>query len=223
MAFAVVDLRNISTFMVFPLTSSTKRTSSGSLVFILTIRERVEKHFLAAIAGPDTDYKAEYRIVRPSDGELRWIRAVAEIERDIQGRRPKIIGAHLDITDLKHAEEAMQESEGRLRAIADALPLLISYVDSDQMFRFINKPYEPWFDRPLSEIIGRKVRDVMGPAMYEARRPFIERALAGESLSYEADFPRSGGTVHTEIVHVPHRDRRGASRAVHRRYGHNRP
>ena len=49
----------------------------------------------------------------------------------------------------------------------------------------------------------------MGPAMYEARRPFIERALAGESLSYEADFPRSGGTVHTEIIHVPHQDSTG--------------
>ena len=103
----------------------------------------------------------------------------------------------------------MQESEGRLRAMADALPLLISYVDSDQTFQFINKPYETWFERPLSEIVGRKVSEVMGPAMYETRRPFIERALAGESLSYEADFPRSGGTAHTEIVHVPHRDPAG--------------
>ena len=50
----------------------------------------------------------------------------------------------------------------------------------------------------------------MGPAMYERlRRPFIERALAGESLSYEADFPRSGGTVHTKIIHVPHQDPTG--------------
>ena len=172
-------------------------------------RERVEKYFLAAVAGSDKDYKAEYRIVRPSDGQTRWIRAVAEIERDSQGRALKLIGAHLDITDQKNAEATVQESEGRLRAITDALPFLISYLDNDQIFRFINKPYESWFERPLSEIVGRHVRDVMGPAMYEARRPFIERALAGESLSYEADFPRSEGTVQTEIVHVPHRDQGG--------------
>jgi PAS domain-containing protein len=45
----------------------------------------------------------------------------------------KLVGAHLDITDQKRAEEAMQESEGRLRVVADALPFLISYLDSDQM------------------------------------------------------------------------------------------
>jgi PAS domain S-box-containing protein len=172
-------------------------------------RERVERYFLSTIAGSDRDYKAEYRIIRPSDGQVRWIRAVAEIERDIRGGPLKLVGAHLDITDQKHADEAIQESEGRLRAIADALPFLISYLDSNKIFRFINKPYEVWFERPLSEIIGHSVSDVMDPAMYEARRPFIERALAGESLSYEADFQRSGGAVHTEIIHVPHRDPTG--------------
>ena len=35
--------------------------------------------------------------------------------------------------------------------------------------------------------------------------------LAGpsSSVSYEADFPRSTGTVHTEVIHVPHRDPTG--------------
>ena len=172
-------------------------------------RERVQKYFLAEVAGSAKDYKAEYRIVRPSDGQTRWICAVAEIERDSQGRALKLIGAHLDITDQKKAEATVQESEGRLRAIADALPFLISYLDKEQIFRFINKPYASWFERPLSQIIGRDVRDVMGPAMYEVRRPYIERALAGESLSYEADFPRSDGAVQTEIVHIPHRDQAG--------------
>jgi PAS domain S-box-containing protein len=178
-------------------------------------RERVETYFLATVASSAREYKAEYRIVRPSDGQTRWIRAVAEIERDAQGRALKLIGAHLDITDQKNAEATVQESEGRLRAVTDAIPFLISYLDNDQIFRFINKPYESWFERPLSEIIGRHVRDVMGPAMYEARRPFIERALDGESLSYEADFPRSEGTVQTEIVHVPNRDQTGRTLGIY--------
>ena len=49
----------------------------------------------------------------------------------------------------------------------------------------------------------------MGPAMYEARRPYLERALAGENVSYEADFVRSTGAAATQVVHVPHRDASG--------------
>jgi PAS domain S-box-containing protein len=172
-------------------------------------RQWVHQHFLDTIAGSETHYKAEYRIFRPSDGQMRWIRAVAEIERDAAGNALKLIGAHLDITDRKEAERAALESEERLRATTDALPLLISYVDKDQVFRFANKPYETWFARPLSEIVGRRADQVMGPAMYEARRPFIERALAGEALSYEVDFVRPTGTFITEVLHIPHRDSAG--------------
>jgi PAS domain S-box-containing protein len=172
-------------------------------------RRSVERHFLDTLAGAENRYKAEYRIVRPDDGRVRWIRAVAEIERDEQGRALKLVGAHLDITDRKEAEHAARESEERLRATTDALPILISYIDNDQIFRFANKPYAAWFDRPLEKIVGRKIADVMDAAMYEARRPFVERALAGESLSYEVDFVRPTGTAVTEVVHVPHRDEAG--------------
>jgi PAS domain S-box-containing protein len=120
-----------------------------------------------------------------------------------------------DITDRRNAERAAQESEGRLRAIADALPLLISYIDKDQVFRFANKPYETWFGRPLSEIVGRRAKDIMDPAMYEARRPFLDRALAGETVSYEADFPQAAGTVSTEVVHVPHLDDSGRTVGIY--------
>lgn len=66
-------------------------------------RARVEQHFLATVAGPALDYAAEYRILLPGGG-LRWIAAVAEIERDATGRPLRMIGAHLDITERKIAE-----------------------------------------------------------------------------------------------------------------------
>ncbi|WP_158812722.1 PAS domain S-box protein [Methylocapsa sp. S129] len=172
-------------------------------------RQWVEKYFLDTVASLEKHYKAEYRIIRPSDGQMRWIRAVAEIERDEEGRALTLIGAHLDISDRKEAERAARESEERLRATTDALPLLISYIDKDRVFRFANKRYEAWFDRPVSEIVGRKISDVMSAAMYEARRSFVDRALAGETVSYEADFARPDGALITEVVHVPHRDEAG--------------
>ena len=178
-------------------------------------RSRAVEHFLRVVAGDDTQYKSEYRIIRPSDGAVRWIRAVGEIERDENAAPIALVGAHMDITDRKLAEQEALESEEKLRAIADALPVLISYVDKDQIFRFANKAYETWFERPLSAVLGRPVHEVMSPAMYEARRPYLERALAGESVSYEVDFVRSTGALATQVVHVPHRDASGRTLGVY--------
>ena len=111
-------------------------------------RSRAVEHFQRAVDSGTTQYKSEYRIVRPSDGEVRWIRAVGEIERDESAAPIALVGAHIDITDRKLAEQEALESEEKLRSIADALPVLISYVDKDQIYRFANKAYETWFERP---------------------------------------------------------------------------
>jgi PAS domain S-box-containing protein len=172
-------------------------------------RVATETAFLDTLKTGSLAYRAEYRIVRPSDGAVRWLNAVAEIERDEEGRAVKMVGAHIDVTERKLAEQAAKESEERLRATTDALPLLISYIDRDEYFRFANKPYEAWFSKPLSEIIGRKVHEIMDPESYEARRPFIARALAGETVTYEAEYPRPEGMAITEITHSPRRDASG--------------
>ena len=178
-------------------------------------RSRAVEHFLRAVASGETHYKSEYRIIRPSDGAVRSIRAVGEIERYENAAPIALVGAHIDITDRKLAEQEALESEEKLRAIGVALPVLISYVDKDQILRFVNKAYETWFERPLSAILGRPVNESMSPSMYEARRPYLERALAGESVSYEADFVRSSGAAATQVIHVPHRDSSGRTLGVY--------
>ncbi|MFE1598764.1 PAS domain-containing protein [Methylobacterium sp. ID0610] len=71
-------------------------------------REATERHFKDAIRNGDRDYRAEYRIIRPSDGEVRWIAAIAQIERDADGRAARLIGAHRDITQRRAGEEARE-------------------------------------------------------------------------------------------------------------------
>ena len=57
-------------------------------------REATEKKFRDAVAGEVRDYTVQYRIIRPSDGETRWISVKSTIERDengnghTPGRRP---------------------------------------------------------------------------------------------------------------------------------------
>ncbi|HMI00382.1 MAG TPA: PAS domain-containing protein [Bradyrhizobium sp.] len=84
-------------------------------------REATEKKFRDAVAGTVRDYTVRYRIIRPSDGETRWISVKSTIERDEQGRAIRLVGAHTDVTEQVMAEQALRQSEERYRKLADQL------------------------------------------------------------------------------------------------------
>ncbi|WP_233566512.1 hybrid sensor histidine kinase/response regulator [Aquitalea palustris] len=110
-----------------------------------------------------------------------------------------------DVTARKRDELALRESESKLRLITDALPALISYVDKDQIYRFTNKGYEDWFGLPVQEINGRTLREVLGPALYDPRQHFVERALAGVSSVFELKMPAPKRSVeYAQAAFIPH-------------------
>src|SRR5712671_4318883 len=84
-------------------------------------REATEKKFRDAVAGDVREYTVQYRIIRPSDGELRWISVKSSIERDENGKAVRLVGAHSDITEQVEAERALQQSEGEQRKLANQL------------------------------------------------------------------------------------------------------
>ncbi len=87
-------------------------------------RDRAEQNLMSALSGDGVSYDGEYRIVRPSDGAVRWINARADIERDAQGRATRLLGVHLDITERKRLEQALRDGEDRqafLLRLTDAL------------------------------------------------------------------------------------------------------
>jgi PAS domain S-box-containing protein len=96
-------------------------------------RERVLAHFRAAVDGPDRDYEVEYRIVRPSDGAERWILAKAEIERDPQGEPLRLVGAHIDITERKRAELALEARTRELESVLATVPAAVWFTYDPQV------------------------------------------------------------------------------------------
>src|SRR6202035_1626316 len=84
-------------------------------------REATEKKFRDAVAGDVREYSVQYRIIRPSDGETRWISVKSTIERDEQGKAVRLVGAHTDVTEQVMAEQALRQSEERFRKLADQL------------------------------------------------------------------------------------------------------
>src|ERR1700704_5878894 len=84
-------------------------------------REATEKKFRDAVAGNVRDYSVQYRIIRPSDGETRWISVKSTIERDENGKAIRLAGAHTDVTEQVVADMALRQSEELYRKLADQL------------------------------------------------------------------------------------------------------
>jgi diguanylate cyclase (GGDEF)-like protein/PAS domain S-box-containing protein len=87
----------------------------------------------------------EFRIVRPDNGETRWLYSRCKIHRDENGAA-KVVGAHLDITERKRADEALRESEERFRLAAEATGLGVWDYD-------VTNDRREWSDR-LRQIFG---------------------------------------------------------------------
>jgi PAS domain S-box-containing protein len=84
-------------------------------------RKATEQKFRDAVANGVRDYMVQYRIIRPSDGETRWISVKSTIERDTNGKPIRLIGAHTDVTEQVAAEQALRQSEELYRKLADQL------------------------------------------------------------------------------------------------------
>jgi PAS domain S-box-containing protein len=86
-------------------------------------RARTVQHFIDAVNGATEQLSSQYRIIRPNDGQVRWIATEARIERSPDSQPLRLVGAHIDITDLAVAKEALRESEERFRLIANSAPV----------------------------------------------------------------------------------------------------
>ena len=125
------------------------------------------------------NYETEYRL-RRYDGVWRNIRSRGVPVGEGRGKKREYVGTCIDITERNLAEAARRESEIRLRLTTDALPVLISYVDAQQRYRFTNAAYFEWFGFSPPE--GAAIGDVVDAQTYAARLPYIQRALSGEAV-----------------------------------------
>ncbi|WP_053143939.1 PAS domain-containing sensor histidine kinase [Pseudomonas sp. P97.38] len=158
-----------------------------------------------------TEYAEEYRLVQPT-GEMRWVFVRGRCYKDRHGRPKRFLGAALDLTERKHAEQALRQSQNELQLIINAMPILISYVDRDERFRLNNSAYLDWYGLTPQELYGKTIREVLGEEAYALRAAHIAEALAGHPCSFAIESAhRDGRPRHALTNYLP---RRGADGVV---------
>ncbi len=146
------------------------------------------------------------------------------------------VNTFTDITERYRHAEALRESERWIRLITDHVPALIAYVSADLTYAFTNKVYEEWYRWPRDGMLGQCLRDIHSGEHWQQLEPYIDRALSGESISFEMAEPNHAGQQRYMLrSYVPNRlasgevagifvliqditDRRRTAEALHQAY-----
>jgi diguanylate cyclase (GGDEF)-like protein/PAS domain S-box-containing protein len=121
-----------------------------------------------------------------------------------------------DISEHKRKEEALRQSRLQLRMVADNMPALISYVDTDERFVFANRTFYDWFGRSPEDTPGCTIREFVGEDGYNQAKPYIERALKGEKVTFErTHIDLAGGVRYNEATYLPDIDDAGVVRGMY--------
>lgn len=95
-------------------------------------------------------------------------------------------------------EARLRAAEEGVRRLTDSVPGLICYLDNERHIRYHNRTYREMFGLTRDEIDGHHARDIVGVDVYAQSQPYLDRALAGETVTFE----RVQSVVSGELRHL---------------------
>ncbi len=105
------------------------------------------------------------------------------------------------------SDAALREAKNFMTLLIDEVPGMVGYWTCDLVCTFTNSQYEKWFGKTKAEMIGIRLQDLLGEALFRTNEPFILAALRGERQQFEHSIVKPDGTIGYSWTHyVPDRD-----------------
>ena len=92
-----------------------------------------------------------------------------------------------DITQHRRTQEELRKRDINFKKIVDILPQLVSYVDRNLRYRFVNAAYSSFFTS--SDLVGLTVPEVIGEEAFEIAREHVQQVFQGKTVHYGATLP----------------------------------
>ncbi|WP_410764531.1 PAS domain-containing protein [Haloferax sp. DFSO60] len=130
-------------------------------------------------------YIVEFRFIRPS-GEIRWAESRARLYTDETGEPVSMLGVTTDVTERRAREQALRDSEMRLRSVVENAPVVQTVFDADGVVTLSE-------GRGL-ELLGRKPGEAVGSSLFDMYADYpdileqIESVLSGERVHTTINF-----------------------------------
>jgi len=108
------------------------------------------------------------------------------------------VQAQLEITN------ALRVTEQRLRTIANNVPAMIGYWDSELRCGFANAEYRSSFGVTPEQIATMRLPDLLGAPLFKLNEPYVQGVLAGQAQRFErALLKRDGTWGYTDARYIP--------------------
>ncbi|MGO4703625.1 diguanylate cyclase domain-containing protein [Dyella sp. 2RAB6] len=144
-----------------------------------------------------------YRL-RHKKGYYVWIEAlVRAVPSPEHAGELELIYTGRDVTESIVAEQALADSEARLRSITDKVPALITHVGTDERYIFVSGYAREITGQEPELMIGRTVRETRGAGLYGLLKPHIAVALQGRETTFEYELERDGRYFYLQTTYLP--------------------
>ena len=94
-------------------------------------------HDVQSVLDGASPYFTDIRALHP-DGRIVYLQNRGEVLLDAEGKPERMVGALVDITARKRAEDALRESERQLQLLANAMPQVVWVADRNGVVRYFN-------------------------------------------------------------------------------------
>jgi PAS domain S-box-containing protein len=161
-------------------------------------RDGLHNYLVNEVIGAAKDFDRHYRIVRVSDGTVRWVHGLGELEKDAEGKPISMIGIIQDVTDSMQSEQALRASEERFRRIFDLIPGPVTLADTDGTILSCNEAFCATIGYQRHEVVGNTT-STFATWVEPSQRKFMYTELAqGRSVDgMEFKLRRRDGQVRT--------------------------
>jgi len=140
-------------------------------------REKIKKIFSETVKT-GIGQVTEYRFVM-EDGSIRHIESQGDVLRNSKGDVENVIVISHDITEREQIEQALNDSEERLKSILRSIPDIIYRLDPEGNVTFISAAVERYGYR-VSDLLGKSIIELVHPEDKEKSKYHINERRTGD-------------------------------------------
>jgi hemerythrin-like metal-binding protein/PAS domain S-box-containing protein len=144
--------------------------------------------------------------LRHKDGSTRWLEMSETPVFNAQGQVTGLEGIGHDVTQRRQAEEALRNSEARLRTLVNTMPDMVWLKDEAGVYLLCNQAFERFFGAPEAAILGKTDHDFVPRELADFFRANDQAAMAANSPRVNEEWitiADSGQRVLLETTKVP--------------------